>query len=179
MKTAFYLGSFNPFHKGHLKVIQTAFEDYEVDRVIIVPTMQSPWKFNKVLDLYDRGNVILLSINELINDKKYDIKLDYIERSLTAPYYSYNTLEALKKKYQGDEMFLLCGEDTLEDIPNWYNGDKIYNEWNILTVARPRGAISSTDIRNFVKECKDISPYVDKKVVRLINLYYSYPYERQ
>lgn len=178
MKTAFYLGSFNPFHNGHLKVIQTAFESFKMDKVVIVPTMQNPWKFNKVLDLYDRANVISLSINDLREDNKYNITIDFIERCLDFPYYSYKTLEALKEKYPGD-LYLLCGEDTFNDIPNWYNGSKILKEWTILTVERPEGSISSSEIRRFVKECKDITPYVNKKVVRLINLYYSYPYEKQ
>jgi len=173
MKTAFYLGSFNPFHNGHLKVIQTAFEEFKMDKVVIVPTMQSPWKYNKVLDFYDRNNIITLSINDLKEDNNYDIKVDFTERYLDAPYYSYKTLKALKEKYSG-ELYFLCGEDTTKDIPNWYNGNKIIQEWNILTVPRPEGAISSSEIRKLVEECKDISPYVNKKVVRLVNLYYSY-----
>ncbi len=42
MKIALYLGSFNPFHNGHLKVIQQALNDFKIDKVVIVPTMQNP-----------------------------------------------------------------------------------------------------------------------------------------
>ena len=41
MKIALYLGSFNPFHKGHLEVVKTALNDFKMDRVVIVPTMQN------------------------------------------------------------------------------------------------------------------------------------------
>ena len=48
MKIALYLGSFNPFHNGHLEVVKTALNDFKMDKVIIVPTMQNPWKKEKV-----------------------------------------------------------------------------------------------------------------------------------
>ena len=47
-----------------------------------------------------------------------------IEKYLTPPYYGYATLHALKNKYCNDEIFILCGEDTIKDIPNWMNGDE-------------------------------------------------------
>ena len=48
MKIALYLGSFNPFHNGHLEVVKTALTDFKMNGVIIVPTMQNPWKEEKV-----------------------------------------------------------------------------------------------------------------------------------
>ena len=40
MKIALYLGSFNPFHNGHLEVVKSALRDFKMDKVIIVPSMQ-------------------------------------------------------------------------------------------------------------------------------------------
>ena len=175
MKIAFYLGTFDPFHNGHLKVVETAFERDRMDKVVIVPTMQSPWKFNKTLDLFNRNTIIALSVAEDYYNKRYNIVTDFIEKDLSAPYYSYITLEHLKEKYgKGNELYFLCGEDTMNDIPNWKNGDKILAEWKFLVVPRPEGSISSSEIRKLVKECKDISPYVDKKVVKIITRYYFY-----
>lgn len=178
MKIAFYLGSFNPFHNGHLKVVETAFTRDKVDKVVIVPTMQNPWKYNKILDMFNRNSIISLSISDLFWKKKYNIVVDYIEKDLKEPYYSYITLEKLREKYSknGNELFFLCGEDTMKDIPNWYRGQDIINEWNFLVVERPEGSISSSQIREMVKKCEDISPYVDRKVVRIINKYYKYDY---
>ena len=176
MKIAFYLGSFNPFHNGHLKVIETAFTRYKVDKVVIVPTMQSPWKHNKILGFYDRVNIIALSIQPLLrNNPLYDVYIDQIERKLEYPYYSCKTLAALRDKYSNNrknELFFLCGKDTMDDIPKWNNGDKILEEWKFLVVERPEGSISSTEIRKLVKECKDIKPYVYNRVVDMIKRYY-------
>ena len=177
MKIAFYLGSFDPFHNGHLGVIKTAFDVYNVDKVIVVPTMRSPWKHNKILGFYDRCNIIILSLYHSLKNTPYEGKVftNCIERHLDEPYYSYKTLEALKNNYSKDgknELFFLCGQDTMEAIPKWYNGEQILKEWNFLVVARPEGSISSTEIRRLVKECKDISPYVCKEVKDKIKRYY-------
>ena len=69
MKVALYLGSFNPFHNGHLEVVKTALNDFKMDKVVIVPTMQNPWKEEKVLDINIRRNIIVQSIISLISNK--------------------------------------------------------------------------------------------------------------
>ena len=38
MKIAVYVGSFNPVHKSHIKVVNLVLKNY-VDKVIIVPTL--------------------------------------------------------------------------------------------------------------------------------------------
>lgn len=203
MKIALYLGSFNPFHNGHLKVIETALYDFKIDKVVIVPTMQNPSKKEKALDIDKRLQIIKESVyysrNDIHTDDSYDwldfvyhqyyidplpahnwkewneyktkyISIDSIEKTLTSPYYSYATLHALKNKYCNDEIFILCGEDTIKDIPNWMNGGAIIQDYNFLVCDRPKGSISSTEIRDKVKKEEDISDYVND--VNLIKKYY-------
>ena len=46
MKIAVYVGSFNPVHKSHIKVVNLILSNY-VDKVIIVPTL-AYWNKNKL-----------------------------------------------------------------------------------------------------------------------------------
>ena len=184
MKIALYLGSFNPFHNGHLECIKTALNDFKMDEVIIVPTMQNPWKKEKALDFNKRVDIIYESIyeeesfqmlkNACIKGKRSQnyIIVDLIEKELIPPYYSYATLHALKNKYCNDEIFVLCGEDTMKDIPNWMNGEQIIKDYNFLVCDRPLDSISSTEIRNKIKKKEDISKYVSPNVINLIKKYY-------
>ena len=197
MKIALYLGSFNPFHNGHLEAIKTALKDFKMDRVIIVPTMQNPWKKEKVLDIDKRIDIInkfLNSSNIIIGygiegyyekydhgewiEEKYPIYIENktyissIEKELIPPYYSYATLHALKNKYCNDEIFVLCGEDTMKDIPNWMHGGKIIEDYNFLIVDRPKNSISSSYIRNMIKRGGTINEYVSLNVIDLIKKYY-------
>ena len=135
MKIALYLGSFNPFHNGHLEVV-TKYLNLEngfyVDKVVIVPTMQNPWKKEKVLDIDKRVDIIWEYIKELPINLYEKIYRDLIETKLIPPYYSYATLHALKNKYCNNEVFVLCGEDTIKDIPNWMNGEQIIKDYNFI-----------------------------------------------
>ena len=191
MRIALYLGSFNPFHNGHLKVIKSSLENFKMDKVIIVPTMQNPWKKEKVLDIDKRIEIIKKSL--LISKKDTSIPglyqfyypkgigISSIEKELIPPYYSYATLHALKNKYCNDEIFILCGEDTMKDIPNWMNGEAIIQDYNFLIVDRPRNSISSSYIREMLRtrnkmdayySDEKLSRYVSPNVINLLKEYY-------
>ena len=183
MKVTLYLGSFNPFHNGHLEVVKTALNDFKMDKVIIVPTMQNPWKKEKVLDIDKRINIISKYLNPWylirgIIPYEYTFEgninkiciIDSIEKELTPPYYSYATLHALKNKYCNDEIFVLCGEDTIKDIPNWMNGEAIIQDYNFLVVDRPRNSISSTTIRQMLETRNKMDAYYsDEKLARYVS----------
>ena len=177
MNIAIYLGSFNPFHNGHLNAVKSALNDFKMDKVIIVPTMQNPWKEEKVLDINKRCEIIFQSCFEVWDN--YEIST--IEKYLTPPYYSYATLHALKNKYCNDKIFVLCGEDTMKDIPNWMNGEAIIQDYNFLIVDRPRNSISSSYIREMLRtrnkmdayySDEKLSRYVSPNVINLLKEYY-------
>ena len=198
MNIAIYLGSFNPFHNGHLNAVKSAFNDFKMDKVIIVPTMQNPWKEEKVLDIDKRVEIItegyfnfwmfpeklectFLSHGIQVGSKWLEVSIDLIEKELTPPYYSYATLHALKNKYCNDKIFVLCGEDTIQDIPNWMHGEQIIKDYDFLIVDRPLNSISSSLIREMVRtrnkmdsnySDEKLEQYVSKYVINLIKNYY-------
>ena len=178
MKIALYLGSFNPFHNGHLECVKSALSNFKMDKVVIVPTMQNPWKDEKVLDIDKRVKIIdesLVLVNfyyPYLKSNPAKIVVSLIEKELIPPYYSYATLHALKNKYCNDEIFVLCGEDTMRDIPNWMHGGKIIEDYNFLIVDRPEDSISSNNIRNIVRAKGNIDNYVSPNVIGLIKQYY-------
>ena len=192
MKIAFYLGSFNPFHNGHRDVILTAIKDFGMDKVIIVPSMQNPWKKEKALDFDKRVEIICKAIDSIWfkDPKKYKkelsplfnyISVEDIEKSLIPPYYSYATLHALKTKYCNDDIYILCGEDTLKSIPDWMHGGKIIEDYDFLVVDRPANAISSTQVREILRTRNKmdayysdakLANYVSSNVINLLKKYY-------
>lgn len=194
MKIALYLGSFNPFHNGHLEVVKTALNDFKMDEVLIVPTMQNPWKEEKVLDIDKRIKIIseyLNPYNQIRGIIPYEYAfegdidkrciIDLIETKLIPPYYSYATLHALKNKYCNNEIFVLCGEDTIKDIPNWMHGGTIIQDYNFLIVDRPENSISSTSIREMLRTRnkmdayyldEKLAEYVCPNVISLLKKYY-------
>ena len=178
MKVALYLGSFNPFHNGHLDVVRSALNDFKMDKVVIVPTMQNPWKKEKVLDIDIRKFIIYWSIKfnedfDIVIDWQTGIPsiyIDLIEKELIPPYYSYATLHALKNKYCNDEIFVLVGSDTMKDIPNWMHGEQIIKDYQFIVIDRPRNSISSSSIREMLRTRNKMSAYYsDEKLARYVS----------
>ena len=58
MKIGLYIGSFNPVHKEHIKVVQKILKEY-VDKVLIVPTL-SYWDKKILTDINHRINMLKL-----------------------------------------------------------------------------------------------------------------------
>ena len=86
MKIGIYMGSFNPPHKGHLKVVNHLLKNKYVDKILIVPTL-SYWNKNNLVDIKDRINMLKFFENEKIEiDEEHN---QYI--------YTYKLLQVFKK----------------------------------------------------------------------------------
>ena len=138
-----------------------------MDKVVIVPTMQNLLKKENLIEFNKRCYIIYRS---LFGIKDTDREISIIETKLIPPYYSYSTLHALKNKYCNDEIFILCGKDTINDIPNWMNGEQIIQDYDFLICDRTKE--SSTEVRNRVKNNDNISDLVSPGVVDIIKIYY-------
>ncbi len=186
MKIAVYVGSFNPVHKGHIKVVKKILKEY-VDKVIIVPTM-SYWNKNNLISISDRINML----------KLYETKDIVIDTKNNNYEFTYQVLRNIQKEYKNDKIYLVIGDDLLKDFDKWKNifeilkyniivikrnniDESIYKKYEkynfIVTNKISSKEISSTIVRNMiVNGNKDVLKYIDLKVYDYIkrnNLYVS------
>ena len=185
MRVGILLGSFNPIHMGHLHMATSALNLELVDEVVFVPSVQNPWKDKYSVDFRNRCFMISLAIDDMEH-----CSLSSIDYRNTEPYYSSNTLKMLKEEYPDDELILILGIDAASEVHNWNEGEWIIQNFPILTVGRPgyeeeieaaQGIdipmsldISSTEIRELVKEKKQIYPLVPKVIAQYIKRYNLY-----
>jgi len=144
MKVAFYLGSLNPPHYGHLTVINDALQRFGMDKVVIVPAMHNPTKKEKPAPFDIRCSWM----ERIAKQFGEHVEVDRIEELMIPPFYSYATLHALKTKYCNDKVYLLVGEDLVKEINDWMNGGQILKDWDLLVVDRPNGSLSSSVYRS-------------------------------
>lgn len=184
MKIAVYVGSFNPVHKSHIKVVNLVLKNY-VDKVIIVPTL-AYWDKKNLIDIKDRINMLKFYENEKII---IDTKSNKCE-------YTYQVLREIQKQYKNDEIYLVIGDDLLTKFDKWKNIDEIlkyriiivkrnnidacvydkYSKYNFIVTNKVDSEdVSSTMVRNMIlNKDKDILKYIDMKVYKYIkrnNLY--------
>lgn len=188
MKLGVFIGSFNPVHKGHIKIANHLLKKDYIDKLLIIPT-QNYWNKNNLINIQDRINMLKIFENKkiIINTKDNNIK------------YTYNLLKKLEKEYQKDELYLIIGADNILRFKEWKNYKKIL-KYNIIIVNRNKINIniyldklgkkdkyiivndlknidiSSSLIRKLIKEnnLEKLQKIIDKKVLGYIknkNLY--------
>lgn len=164
MKIGVYVGSFNPPHMGHMKVIEYLLENHYVDKIEVIPT-GNYWNKTNLIDTIHRINML----------KVYENKDVVVNDELNTLPYTYQVLDSLKKKYPSDELMLIIGDDNLPKFHLWKNYQEIlenkvivlrrndiniketisyqYNPNSFIMVNDfPKVDISSTDIRTYLQE---------------------------
>ena len=120
MRIAIFGGSFDPLHLAHVAIVQNALNELDIDKLIVVPTYLNPFKSSFYLDPQTRYELL----------KKVFIKFEKVEVSnyeinQLAPSYSVNTVNYLKNLYNPSKIFLIIGEDNIDNLEKWYKYDEL------------------------------------------------------
>lgn len=191
MKIGLYFGTFNPIHVGHLIIANHMAEFADLDQVWMVVTPHNPLKKKDTL----LGDNVRLELVFLATENYPKIKPSDIEFRLPQPNYTVHTLAHLQDKFPQHEFAPIMGEDNLKSFHKWKNYDVILENHDIYVYPRisaeaenlqfknhpkihlidaPVVEISSTFIRESIKEKKNIRPLLPEKVWAYIdhnNLY--------
>lgn len=186
MNIGLYFGSFNPIHIGHLIIANQLVENSDLDKIWFVVTPHNPFKKKaSLLNNFQRLEMVYLATKEYTTLKPSDI-----EFNLTQPNYTINTLTYLIEKYPDYKFSLIMGEDNLKSFHKWKNYELILENHNIYVYPRisegkvetrftghkkihkidaPIIEISSTMIRNAIKEGKNVKPLLPESVWKYLD----------
>lgn len=185
MRIGIYGGSFNPVHIGHTSLAQAICEQKLVDEVWLVVSPLNPFKRNRSDELLD--DHIRLEMAKIATRDISCIKVSDIEFDMPKPSYTYDTLKALKQRYPQHKFSLIIGADNWISFSKWYKSDEIMANHNIIVYRRPGCEIdlscvpknvtvastklydvSSTQIREGIKNGSDVSMYLNPEVLNYI-----------
>ena len=179
-KIGLFFGSFNPIHIGHLILANYILEKSDMEELWFVVSPQNPFK--------DK-NSLLKDHNRLDYPK---MRASDVEFSLPKPSYTIDTLTYLHEKYPNYQFSLIMGEDNLAGLHKWKNaevliknhqiivyprlfeGEKKNNDYtseseNIILINAPIIELSATDIRNMIKENKNVRPMLPPEVFEYLD----------
>lgn len=188
-------GTFNPIHIGHLMLADCAREECSLDEVWFVPTGRSYMKSGKGGPCEPLALERLEMTELAVKENPYFSCLD-IEVLREGNTYTYETLEELNKCYPEYEFYFIFGADCLFGIENWREPGRIFDACEIIAAVREdfevsrmqeqiallrnkynarirflsfrELAISSTEIRERVRDGKTIRYMVPQEVLRYI-----------
>lgn len=179
MHIGLFFGSFNPIHVGHMILANYMVTFTDLEQVWFVVSPHNPLKEKKsLLDQNQRLHMVNLAI-----DDNEHYRSSNIEFQLSQPSYTVNTLAHLKEKYPLHQFSLILGEDNLQSFNKWKNYEEILKKHHLYVYPRPNCdsemlkkhpsvimtnaplvEISSTFIRNALKEHKDVASFLPPKV---------------
>lgn len=133
MKIGLFGGTFNPFHNGHIGIIEHIKKAYGLRTIYIIPSATPPHKPDTDLaPADDRFEMVRQSIKGregfIASDKELTRK---------GPSFTIDTIKEFKNDL-GEEadLFLLMGSDAFFDIPAWRHMDLIFNSVKIIVMLR-------------------------------------------
>ena len=181
MNIGIYGGSFNPIHYGHLLLAQSAGEEYNLDKILFVVSVNPPHKDKSFMPSFEhRFNMVNLAIKDKANFESSDI-----EKEIEGKSYTFYVIQKLKEKYGKDNnFFLIMGQDEANYFTNWFKYNEIMkmckiivgrrvndlppNNLNFEYIDMPCIEISSSDLRNKIRNNKSIMYYTEKSVIDYI-----------
>ena len=190
-KYGIFGGSFNPIHYGHLMICEYIKEEMGLDKVIFIPTGNPPHK-ELELSAEDRYEMVRLAISPNPDFEISDIETTRVKKS-----YTVDTIRELKKIYREEKLYFLIGLDSLFQLKTWMKIGDLSQEIEFVVALRPGYLdkeevnkeidflrenfgtkinliktplyeISSTDLRDRIREGKSLRYLIPKKVLDYI-----------
>lgn len=184
-------GSFNPIHIGHLVIAEAAWQEFGLEKIIFVPTGDTPNK-----NMHHISKEMRYRMVELATAGNPHFSISDIEVRRTGVSYTVDTIREFQKSCSDDTLFyFLAGTDAVAALPSWkYNRHLLElchvicarrpgNERNIKETIRyfgdlgrekihclmtPELAVSSTILRHRIELGKSVRYLIPDQVIDLI-----------
>jgi nicotinate-nucleotide adenylyltransferase len=163
MNIGLFGGTFDPIHRGHLRVARAAADRFKLRETWFIPADIPPHKQKSPLTSYfHRYSMVALAVAN---------EPDFLPSLLEAPEpeahmerrpsYTIDTIRKVKADLRrGDRLYFLIGIDAFSDIAKWYKSEELLQECEFIVAARPGYSLNDVgcclprDIRPPLKELK-------------------------
>lgn len=190
MKIGIFGGSFDPIHIGHLIMADSFYHQYNLDKLLFIPSYQSPLK-NAEKRISNKQILELINLSITYNENYIVEDYEIMNEGVS---YSIDTINYLEEKYRA-EFFLLIGDDQFVQFRKWKEWETILQKVHLVVARRnnfsyndiiksiefykemgfevnfleaPFIEVSSTHIRNCIREDAPFKNLVPEKVYKEI-----------
>ena len=125
-------GSFNPIHHAHLFTAETAASALSLDRVLLVPAAQSPFKRSAAVPAGDR-----LAMTKLAAARNPRLSVSTVDLDRPPPSYTVDTMALIKEQLPHASLHLIMGIDALQDLLEWRDPERLLDLATLAVVPRP------------------------------------------
>lgn len=141
-------GTFNPIHNAHLTVAEKAKQQFELGKVIFVPSKTPPHKRDQVIPSVEhRYNMVELAITGI----NY-MEISSIEMERSGPSYTIDTLKEMETDF--GRIAFIVGADNLIQIETWKEPEALLTICPFLVA--PRRGYGVKDFQDGIFQGKDL-----------------------
>ncbi len=132
-RIAFFGGTFDPVHNGHLKIGRSLVDIFQLDRFFFLPAFHAPHKPDrKPTSAFHRLAMLAIATE---SDDKLFVSTHELERG--EPRYSIDTLGELMQLNNEAKVFFVIGADSWNDIRTWRRWEELLGITSHIVVSRP------------------------------------------
>ena len=126
-------GTFDPPHAGHLAIAEWARERLRLDRVLFVPAGTPPHKRGR-----RRSSAkARVAMTRLAVRGNPAFRASTLEVRRAGPSFTVDTLRDLRLAFPGARLYLIMGEDSLDDFRTWHEPGAIVALATLAVAQRP------------------------------------------
>jgi len=148
LKIAFYGGSFDPPHLGHMAIASALLRQFELDEFVFVPAFHAPHKKRAApTSAFDRYAML-----SLVTANEPSISLSKIEIEQPSPSYTVETLLKLKSMLRDVRIFFVMGADSWSQIRTWREWESVLTLTDVIVVTRPGFPLGVEHVTSEIRE---------------------------
>lgn len=188
-------GTFDPIHMAHLIIAEAAYDAFDLDEVLLMPSGHSYFKDEREQKVLPPEIRYAMTCEAAADNPHFTASDFEIHRPGNT--YTCDTLRELRAQHPRNHYFFIVGADTVRSILTWRNPEQIFADCTLLAAVREDGVpteaflkeverlrkdygadihvleipaigISSTDIRNRIKNGRTVHYLVPERVERYI-----------
>jgi len=185
-------GSFDPVHNGHLIAARDAMEQHGLDKVILLPTAQTPPKSPaSTTACHHRVAMLQAAI-----DGENSLEVSDFEITQGGVSYTIKTVRHFREKYPDATLFWIIGADKVPTLDRWRSIEELAQIVEFISLERPRHPltidpttpglklhrcvghamdISSTELRDRQKTDMSLDDFIPSKAIIYIREHGLYP----
>ena len=136
MRIAFFGGTFDPPHRGHIAIARAAITRLGLDQVLVAPVATQPLKGGSGHSSFkDRLAMVRLAVAAEPGLTASDVDAPVPGGR---PNYTFETLQRLRKQLQPtDELFCLVGADSFLTLKGWHRCAELLLFCDFIVAGRP------------------------------------------
>jgi nicotinate-nucleotide adenylyltransferase len=126
-------GTFDPIHIGHLAAASEVFAALSLDRVLVVPAAEQPFK--RGAQVASGADRLAMARMAVAADPRLEVSAVDIERG--APTYTIDTMSDLDAAHPGSTWYFVTGADALARLDEWRDSVRLRQIATFVGVTRP------------------------------------------